>query len=153
MSDSPDHNLRAAYLHVVADALTSVLAIVALLAGKFFGLTWLDAAMGLVGAALITRWAWGLAIDSSAILLDRTDDESTSVAIRERITAGDPGDTVSDLHVWQVAPGRLAAAVTIVSHRPRAADYYRARLAGIGGLAHVTVEVNECREPACPDLQ
>lgn len=153
MSDSPDHNLRAAYLHVVADALTSVLAIVALLAGKFFGLTWLDAAMGLVGAALITRWAWGLAIDSSTILLDRTDDESTSIAIRERITAGAPGDTVSDLHVWQVAPGRLAAAVTIVSHRPRAADYYRARLAGIGGLAHVTVEVNECREPACPDLQ
>jgi cation diffusion facilitator family transporter len=149
MGSSPDHNLRAAYLHVVADALTSVLAIVALFAGKYLGLTWLDAAMGLVGAALITRWAWGLARDSATILLDRTDDQTASRAIRAAIAATDPGDSVADLHVWPVAPGRLAAAVTIVSHRPRAADYYRARLAGIGGLAHVTVEVNECREPAC----
>jgi len=145
----PDHNLRAAYLHVVADALTSVLAIVALVAGKYFGLGWLDAAMGLVGAALITRWAWGLAIDSSAILLDRTDDAETGRAIRQVVADAGPGDSVADLHVWQIAPGRLAAAVTIVSHAPRAADYYRQRLAEVGGLAHVTVEVNECRDTAC----
>ncbi len=145
----PDHNLRAAYLHVVADALTSVLAIVALFAGKYFGLGWLDAAMGLVGAALITRWAWGLAVDSSAILLDRTEDAEAGRAIRKIVADAGPGDSVSDLHVWQVAPGRLAAAVTIVSHAPRAADYYRQRLAEVGGLAHVTVEVNECRDTAC----
>ncbi len=145
----PDHNLRAAYLHVVADALTSVLAIVALFAGKYFGLGWLDAAMGLVGAALITRWAWGLAVDSSAILLDRTDDADAGRAIRRAVADAGPGDSVADLHVWQVAPGRLAAAVTIVSHAPRAADYYRRRLAEVGGLAHVTVEVNECHDTAC----
>jgi cation diffusion facilitator family transporter len=147
--DVPDHNLRAAYLHVVADALTSVLAIVALFAGKYLGLTWLDATMGLVGAALITRWAWGLATDSSAILLDRTEDAETSQALRRAVAEAGAGDSVSDLHVWQVAPGRLAAAVTIVSHAPRAADYYRHRLAEAGGLAHVTVEVNECRDTDC----
>ena len=145
----PDHNLRAAYLHVVADALTSVLAIVALFAGKYLGLNWLDAAMGLVGAALITRWAWGLAIDSSKILLDRTDDAETGLAIRRVVAEAGPGDSVADLHLWQVAPGRLAAAVTIVSHAPRAADYYRQRLAEVGGLAHVTVEVNECHDNDC----
>jgi cation diffusion facilitator family transporter len=145
----PDHNLRAAYLHVLADALTSVLAIIALLAGKYLGLGWLDAAMGLVGAVLITRWAWGLAHDSASILLDRTDDDAVNRAIRSAVAESGPGDSVADLHVWPVAPGRLAAAVTIVSHAPRAADYYRLRLAGIGGLAHVTVEVNECRESDC----
>jgi cation diffusion facilitator family transporter len=148
-ADPPDHNLRAAYLHVVADALTSVLAIVALFAGKYLGLAWLDAAMGLVGAALITRWAWGLATDSSTILLDRTDDAAAGQAIRRAVADDASGDSVSDLHVWQVAPGRLAAAVTIVSHAPRAADYYRRRLAEVGGLAHVTVEVNECRDTDC----
>ncbi len=148
-ADAPDHNLRAAYLHVVADALTSVLAIVALFAGKYLGLAWLDAAMGLVGAALITRWAWGLATDSSTILLDRTDDAAAGQAIRRAVADDASGDSVSDLHVWQVAPGRLAAAVTIVSHAPRAADYYRRRLAEVGGLAHVTVEVNECRDIDC----
>ncbi len=146
-----DHNLRAAYLHVVADALTSVLAIVALVAGKYLGLGWLDAAMGLVGAALITRWAWGLATESSTILLDRTDDAETGRAIREAVAESGPGDSVTDLHLWQVAPGRLAAAVTIVSHTPRAADYYRRRLAEVGGLAHVTVEVNECQDTDCTE--
>lgn len=145
----PDHNLQAAYLHVVADALTSVLAIVALFAGKYFGMSWLDAAMGLVGAALITRWAWGLARNSATILLDRTDDPATDQAIRAAIAAAAPEDSVADLHVWQIAPGHLAAAMTIVSHQPRTADVYRAVLAGIEGLAHVTVEVNECREPGC----
>jgi len=147
--DPPDHNLRAAYLHVVADALTSVLAIVALFAGKYLGLAWLDAAMGLVGAVLITRWAWGLATDSSIILLDRTDDAEAGQAIRRAVAEASPGDSVADLHLWQVAPGRLAAAVTIVSHAPRAADYYRRTLAEVGGLAHVTIEVNECRDTDC----
>jgi cation diffusion facilitator family transporter len=148
-TEAPDHNLRAAYVHVVTDALTSVLAIIALVAGKYLGLAWLEAAMGLVGSALITRWAWGLAADSSSILLDRTDDADAGQAIRRAVAEAGPGDSVSDLHVWQVAPGRLAAAVTIVSHAPRAADYYRRRLAEVGGLAHVTVEVNECRETDC----
>jgi len=98
---------------------------------------------------LITRWAWGLATDSSIILLDRTDDAEAGQAIRRAVAEASPGDSVADLHLWQVAPGRLAAAVTIVSHAPRAADYYRRTLAEVGGLAHVTIEVNECRDTDC----
>ena len=145
-----DHNLRAAYLHVVADALTSVLAIVALGAGKYFGLGWLDAAMGLVGAALITRWAWSLAQDSAAVLLDRTPDTTVIDAIRAAIEA-EAHDSVADLHVWQVGPAQLAASISIVSHAPRTPEFYRRCVARIAGLAHVTVEVNACVDPACAD--
>lgn len=141
-----DHNLRAAYLHVVTDALTSVLAIVALFAGKFLGLGWLDATMGLVGAALITRWAWGLARDSSQILLDRTDDAGIAQAIRSAVSAVDAEDEIADLHLWQVAPRTLAAAVSIVSHSTRTSDDYRRKLASLDGLAHLTIEVNQCRD-------
>ena len=91
--------------------------------------------------------------DSATVLLDRSDDPGLARQVRAAIAADDPDATIADLHVWQVAPGRFAAAVTLVSHRPRAADYYRAGLAGIGGLTHVTVEVNECREPACPETR
>ncbi len=145
-----DHNLRAAYLHVLADALTSVLAIAALLAGKFLGWVWLDAAMGLVGAVLITRWAWGLAHDSSSVLLDRAPDTAAAQQIRATIEA-EPDHAVADLHVWELGAGRLSAAVSVVTHSPRSPEYYRARLLERVALDHVLIEVNPCDDPACAD--
>lgn len=148
-----DHNLRAAYLHVIADALTSVLAIVALIAGKWLGWAWLDPIMGLVGAALILRWAYGLVRTTSRVLLDGVDHDATLAQIRAAIEA-DPqaaprGDRVTDLHVWSIAPGRLAATLCVLAHDPDAPSAYRARLANIPGLAHVVVEVNRCEDAAC----
>ena len=143
-----DHNLHAAYMHVLADALTSVFAIVALLAGKYFGWNWLDPMMGLVGAAVISRWAYGLVRNTSAILLDGNADAKTHDAIRSRIEA-DADNRIADLHVWHVGPGHLAAAVSVVTHQPQAPEHYKALLADVPQLAHVTVEVNACRGPAC----
>lgn len=143
-----DHNLRAAYLHVLADALTSVLAIAALLGGRWFGLTWLDAAMGLVGAALILRWASGLVRDTSAVLMDRTDDTRLREAI-ERVVAERPGHEIADLHVWPVGPHRLAATVSLITHAADDADRVRQRLESLPGLCHVVVEVNACRDARC----
>jgi len=148
-----DHNLRAAYLHVIADALTSVLAIVALIAGKWLGLTWLDPIMGLVGAVLILRWAYGLVRTTSRVLLDGVDHDVTLSQIRAAIES-DPqaaprGDRVTDLHVWNVAPGRLAATISVLAHDPDAPSAYRARLNHIPGLAHVVVEVNRCEDRTC----
>jgi cation diffusion facilitator family transporter len=143
-----DHNLRAAYLHVVADALTSVLAIVALFGGKYFGFNWLDAAMGIVGAVLITRWSWGLALQCGAVLLDRSSNDTAQREIT-RIIGAEPDHEITDLHVWQVGPGALAATLSIVTHRPQQPHYYRKRLAAVPGLAHTIIEVNECPDPAC----
>lgn len=97
-----DNNLRSAYFHVLADALTSVLAIGALLAGRFLGWTWLDAAMGIVGALVIAKWSWGLLRDTAAVLLDAVANRSLEEEIREPIQDGDA--RITDLHVWQVAP-------------------------------------------------
>lgn len=148
-----DHNLRAAYLHVIADALTSVLAIVALIAGKWLGFSWLDPVMGLVGAALILRWAYGLVRTTSRVLLDGVDHDATVGQIRSAIES-DPeaarrGDRVTDLHVWSIAPGRLAATICVLAHVPDTPSAYRARLAVVPGLAHVVVEVNRCEDKAC----
>ena len=101
-----DHNLRAAYLHVLADALTSVTAIVALLTGKFFGWGWMDPAMGIVGSVVIARWSVGLLRQTASVLLDGDVPAATREALRE-VLQGDSGDQVSDLHVWRVGPGRL----------------------------------------------
>jgi cation diffusion facilitator family transporter len=148
-----DHNLRAAYLHVIADALTSVLAIAALAAGKFAGWTWLDPVMGLVGAALILRWAYGLVRVTASVLLDGVaHDELRSRlqgAIENHPEAMQRGDSVTDLHVWAVAPGRLAATIAVVAHDPDTPAGYRARLAALPGLAHVVIEVNRCDDPRC----
>lgn len=138
-----DHNLRAAYLHVVADALTSVLAIVALLAGKLAGYVWLDPVMGLVGGTLIAWWAYGLARDTSHILLDRVSDSDLLTAVRSAIEAGSD-DRVSDLHIWQVGPDKFAAIVSVVSSRPLPPEHYKSLLACHRDLAHVTVEVHRC---------
>jgi cation diffusion facilitator family transporter len=144
-----DHNLRAAYLHVLADALTSLLAIVALFSGKYFGWIWMDAAMGLVGAALITKWGYGLLRDTSRVLLDSVPDENMPARIRGVIEA-DADNRIADLHVWQLGPLNYAAIISLVTHKPRNPQHYKALLVDIAGLNHVTIEVNPCTETPAP---
>ena len=133
-----DNNLRSAYLHVLADALTSVLAIVALLAGRYLGWVWLDPVMGIVGAIVIARWAYGLMRDSAAVLLDTTDEH---VAAEIRVLLESTGDVrISDLHVWQVGPQARAAIVSVVAVAGVNADAIRERLAPVHELSHLTVE-------------
>lgn len=149
-----DHNLRAAYLHVLADALTSVLAIAALGGGMLFGWSFLDPLMGIVGALLMGRWAVGLARDSAGMLLDAEDHGQVAGEIRNIIQAL-PDHEIADLHVWRIGPASRACIVSLVSHAPLALEAYRASLAGIAGLDHVTIEVNLCRDDRCraePDI-
>lgn len=138
-----DHNLRSAYLHVLADALTSILAIVALLSGKLLGLGWMDPAMGIVGAVLVSRWSLGLLRDTSRVLLDRQAPEVVRRRIREAMERA-PGDRVSDLHVWAVGPGIYAAIISVVSDDPAEVGRYRERLPGDLGIVHVSIEVLSC---------
>jgi cation diffusion facilitator family transporter len=137
-----DHNLRAAFWHVMADALTSVLAIVALLSAWAYGWTWADPAIGIVGALVIAHWSFGLMRDAGAVLLDATPDRALSRDIRARLETGD--DRLSDLHVWRIGPGHYAAIVSLVSDTPQPVETYKARLAGLGRLSHLTVEVHRC---------
>ncbi len=144
-----DLNLRSAYVHVLADAFTSVLAIVALGAGLWAGWSWLDPVMGLVGGGVILWWAKGLIADSSRVLLDREMDSPVVGQIREAIQSD--GDVeIADLHVWRVGRASHAAVLCVVAENPRTPDEYRARLAGIPSLVHVSVEVNRCAHVACP---
>ena len=138
-----DLNLRAAYLHVLADAATSVLAIGALLGGKYFGWNWLDPAIGAAGGVLVARWSWGLLKDASRVLLDREMDHPLVEQIRSLIEA-DGDSRVSDLHVWRVGRQHHAGVITVVTASPRDAAEYRQRLAGLPTLAHLTVEVHHC---------
>lgn len=143
-----DHNLQAAYLHVVADALTSVLAVVALLAGKLLGWVWMDPVMGLVGAALIARWSAGLLRDTGQVLLDAEDNARLAARVAARIE--EQGDSrIADLHLWRVGPASHACIVSLVTHYPQPAERYKAVLAAIPGLDHVTVEVNACLSEGC----
>ena len=135
-----DHNIRAAFMHVVADALTSVLAIVALVAGLWFGAVWLDALMGLVGAAVILHWSVGLMRDTGGILLDMEAGGDLAARIRADIEATD-GDRVADLHVWRIGPGHFAAIVAIVTRRATDAAALKVALQARYPLAHLTVEV------------
>lgn len=135
-----DNNLRAAYLHVLADALTSVLAIGALLAGSVYGWLWLDPAMGIVGALVIARWSWGLIRDAGGVLLDYVPpSEDLPNEIRSAIQK--EGDVITDLHVWQLGPGHHGAIVSLMTDHPKAPSSYRQKLAHIHDLSHVTVEV------------
>ncbi len=143
-----DHNLRAAYLHVLADALTSLLAIVALVAGKYFNWLWMDACMGLVGAVLITRWGYGLLRETSGVLLDSAPEEDRLSRMRDAIES-DADNRVVDLHVWRLGPGSYGAIVSLVTHRPRDPEHYKALLGQFAELRHVTVEVNPCRAEHC----
>lgn len=139
-----DHNLRSAYLHVLADALTSLLAIAALLGGALLGWQFLDPLMGIVGAVIVTRWAVGLLRESGHVLLDRQAPEPLLDRIRAAVEAR-PGDRVTDLHVWRVSPEGWAAIVSVVSDEPLTPDGYRELLPSDLGLAHVSVEIVACR--------
>lgn len=135
-----DNNLRAAYLHVLADALTSVLAIFALAVGSLNGWLWLDPLMGIVGALVIARWSLGLIRDTGGVLLDYTPEgEDLPEEIRAVIEAN--GDRIVDLHVWQLGPGHHGAIVSLVSETPQSPSLYRRKLAQIRELSHVTIEV------------
>ena len=141
-----DLNLRAAYLHVIADAFTSVLAITALSLGYFFGWVWLDPVMGLVGTVVIISWAYTLLRDTSSILLDRIPaDTDLPVVIREAIES-DGDSLITDLHIWQVGVGKFAAIIGVVAHHPKTSAEYRQSLKIHEELIHVTVEVQQCHE-------
>jgi len=138
-----DHNLRSAYLHVLADALTSLTAIVALLGGKYLGQVWLDPAMGIVGSLLVARWSWGLLRETSGVLLDRQARPDVREEVR-RAVEGDGDERVVDLHVWSIGPGVRAACITLVAHAPLAPESYKARIPSTLGLEHVTLEIHRC---------
>ena len=137
-----DNNLRSAYFHVLADALTSVLAIAALLAGRYLGWAWMDAAMGLVGATVIARWSWGLMRDTAAVLVDATSTGELELEIRESIEDGNA--RIVDLHVWQVGPGKFAVIMSLIADAPLPAATYAERLEPHEELVHVTVETHQC---------
>jgi cation diffusion facilitator family transporter len=142
-----DNNLRAAYIHVVADAATSVLAIAALVTAMVLQWTWADPAVGIIGAVVIGSWAIGLIRASGAVLLDVNSDKNLETVIRDRLETR--GDRVTDLHLWQVGPGHRAAVISVISDDPLAPAIYKRRLGGLRGLSHVTIEVELCKhEPA-----
>jgi len=138
-----DHSLWAAYIHVLADTVTSFSAIFALLAGKYLGQSWLDPFMGVVGAGLVIGWSWGLLHSSARVLLDMQVPQQVSDGIRKAIES--EGDNrITDLHVWSVGPGIYAAEIAIVSTEPLEADGYYRLLPQQIGLVHVTVETRRC---------
>jgi cation diffusion facilitator family transporter len=137
-----DTNLRAAYVHVLADAMTSVLAIIGLSAAWLFGWTFMDPLVGLVGTVVIASWAFGLLRTAGSVLLDTVPDGDLTRSIRQRMEIG--GDRLTDLHVWQLGPGHAAVIASVVSDAPQAPEIYKQRLDGLTGLSHVTVEVNAC---------
>jgi cation diffusion facilitator family transporter len=147
-----DHNFRAAYLHVVADAVTSVLAIAALAAGLWWQIGWADAVVGLVAAVVIGRWALGLLKETAKALVDATSETALRDAVRAAIEA-DRDAQVTDLHIWQVGPQAWSAALSLVADAPLPAEDYRRRLAPIHPLRHITVEVHRCQVGACCEAQ
>ena len=138
-----DTNFRAAYMHVLADALVSVLTIAGLSAAWAFGWGFMDPLVGLVGMVVIASWALSLIRTAGRVLLDTVPDPALAQRIRERIETG--GDRVADLHLWQLGPGHAAVIASIVSDAPQAPSVYKERLEGLAGLSHVTIEVNECQ--------
>jgi cation diffusion facilitator family transporter len=137
-----DHNLRAAFVHVVADAAVSVLVIVGLVSGRVFGWLWIDPVMGLVATVVILSWSWTLIRSAGAILLDVCPDPALARKISFRLEQG--SDRVSDLHLWRLGPGHLAAVISLITHDPRSPEQYKKRLSGLAGLSHVTIEVSLC---------
>lgn len=142
-----DNNLRAAYLHVLADALTSVLAIVALLLGRAYGWFWADPMMGIVGAIVISRWSWGLIRDTGGVLLDRVPgDGQIEAKVREAVETED--DVITDLHIWQIGPGHYSVIASVASKAPKAVSEYKSMLNKIDHVSHTTVEVRQIGQPA-----
>ncbi len=131
--------MRAAVVHVMADAVVSVLVIAGLVLARQFGWVWMDPLVGLVGAGVIASWAVGLVRDTGAILLDMSANRAMAETMRRMIEAD--GDRLRDLHVWRLGPGHLGAIVAVATTRPRGPDYYRGLLQPFRHLSHVTVEV------------
>ena len=138
-----DHNLKSAYLHVLADALTSITAIIALLAAKYFGFVWMDPVMGIVGSILVARWSLGLLGSTSSVLLDRQAPENLELAIRRALEA-DEDTRVTDLHVWSIGPQIYSTLVSVVAHDPATPAEYKSRIPDSLGLVHVSIEIHEC---------
>lgn len=137
-----DNNLKAAYIHVLADALTSVFAIVALLLGRSYGWLWADPVMGVVGALVIVRWSWGLIRDAGGVLLDAAPEgEEVKEEIKQALA--ESGDEITDLHVWQIGPGHFAAIVSLASMTPKDSQIYKAMLSHIHELSHITLETHK----------
>jgi cation diffusion facilitator family transporter len=134
-----DNNMRAAVIHVMADAAVSVLVIVGLLLARAFGWLWMDPLAGIVGACVIASWSYGLIRDTGAILLDRNPDERMAEKLRQVIET--EGDEVADLHLWRLGPGHLGAIVSVITASSRGSAYYRSRLGGFSSLSHLTIEV------------
>ena len=146
-----DHNLRGAYLHVLADVLMSVLAIIALVVGKYLGWFIVDPVIGIVGSLVILRWSISLFTGSGRILLDAETNDEQLTEIRERIETGGGNVHVSDLHMWRVGPRHFAVIVSIVAESPRLPNEYKALFADRGDLAHITVEVHPLVPPLSND--
>ena len=134
-----DNNMRAAVIHVLADAFVSVLVIAGLLLGRFFGWSWMDPAAGLVGAAVIATWSYALIRDTGAILLDMNPDRAMAARLRAVIEAD--GDRLTDLHLWRLGPGHLGAILSVATAQRRTPEHYQAMLARFRTLSHVTVQV------------
>ena len=135
-----DNNMRAAVVHVIADAAVSALVIAGLVLARLFGWLWMDPLAGIVGAVVIASWSYGLIRDTGAILLDMNPDRRLGRRMREAIEAG--GDEVADLHLWRLGPGHLGAIVKVRTAAARNSAYYHDRLAGFESLSHLTVEVS-----------
>ena len=146
-----DLNQRAAFLHVMTDAATSVLAIVALFGGKLWGANWLDPVMGIVGAILVTIWAFGLIRDTGRVLLDAEMDAPVVAEIREAIAHGPVVTIITDLHVWRVGTAKYACILCVAVHEEVTADYFRRLLSVHEELVHVTVELNAYMQQEIPD--
>jgi cation diffusion facilitator family transporter len=138
-----DINLRSAYIHVVADAATSVLAIVALIGGKFWGVNWLDPVMGIIGTAVVALWAYGLLRDSGRVLLDAEMDAPVVAEIKEVIKASPIKAAISDLHVWRVGKGKYACILSLVTSSQATPEFFKQQLRIHEELVHITVEVND----------
>jgi cation diffusion facilitator family transporter len=138
-STARDNNMRAAVVHVIADAAVSVLVIVGLLLARSFGWLWMDPLAGIIGAFVIASWSYGLVRDTGAILLDMNPDQAMANKLRQVIET--EGDQLADLHLWRLGPGHLGAIVSVVTGQAREADYYRNRLGQFKSLSHLTVEV------------
>jgi len=136
-----DNNMRAAVVHVMADAAVSVLVIIGLVLAKTFGWLWMDPLAGIIGALVIASWAVGLIRDTGSILLDMTPDKSMAETMRQTVEAD--GDELADLHLWRLGPGHLGAIVSVITQQGRDADYYRTRLQRFRALSHLTVEVRQ----------
>jgi cation diffusion facilitator family transporter len=138
-STARDNNMRAAVIHVMADAAVSVMVILGLLLAYIFGWLWMDPLAGIIGACVIASWSYGLIRDTGAILLDMNPDRDLANNLRQTIESD--GDQIADLHLWRLGPGHLGAIVSVVTKHAREADYYRSRLARFRSLSHLTIEV------------